>query len=146
AALVRSSEAAEDDPEEGARDLATRGFSSGDVLVGIAASGRTPYVLGALEAAARLGAATVAITSNPGSPVAMAATIAITPETGPEVVTGSTRMKAGTAAKLILNMLSTATMIRLGHVYGNLMVNVLPVNSKLKERAQRIISQAAKVG
>jgi len=144
-ALLKSVEAAEDDPEEGVRDLSARGFSAADVLVGIAASGRTPYVLGAVDWARRLGAATIGITSNPGSPLAELVEVAIVPLTGPEIIAGSTRLKAGTAAKLVLNMISTATMIRLGHVYGNLMVNVQPTNVKLKARALRILRQAAGV-
>lgn len=144
-ALTRSTEASEDDPEGGVRDLTARGFCASDVLVGIAASGRTPYVLGAVEWARRLGAATIGVTSNPGSPLAGLVDIAIVPLTGPEIIAGSTRLKAGTAAKLVLNMLSTATMIRLGHVYGNLMVNVQPTNVKLRARARRILRQAAGV-
>ena len=145
-ALARSTEASEDDPEAGARDLVERGFTSADVLVGIAASGRTPYVLGAVRAAAKMGAATIGISSNPGSELGQLADVAITPVTGPEIIAGSTRMKAGTAAKLVLNMLSTAAMIRLGYVYGNLMVNVQPTNSKLADRARRILRHAAAVG
>lgn len=139
-ALRRSTERAEDDTAQGGRDLEARGFSAGDALVGIAASGRTPYVLGALEYARRLGALTVGLACVPGSPVATAAEMAITPDTGPEVVTGSTRMKAGTATKLVLNMLSTAVFVRLGYIYGNLMVNAQPTNSKLADRAARIVS------
>jgi N-acetylmuramic acid 6-phosphate etherase len=139
-ALRKSVERAEDDPEQGARDLEERGFSAQDVLVGIAASGRTPYVLGGLAYARRLGALTIGLSCVPGSKVEQAAELAITPATGPEVVTGSTRMKAGTATKLALNMLSTATMVRCGYVYGNLMVNMQPTNGKLADRAARIIS------
>lgn len=139
-ALRRSIERAEDDPGQGVRDLEERGFSAGDVLVGIAASGRTPYVLGGLEFARRLGALTIGLSCVPGSPIAEAAEIEITPATGAEIVTGSTRMKAGTATKLVLNMISTAVLVRLGYVYGNLMVNVQPTNSKLADRAARIIS------
>lgn len=139
-ALRHSVERAEDDPGQGARDLVERGFGAKDVLVGIAASGRTPYVLGAIEHARGLGALTIGLTCVPGSPVAGAAELAITPATGPEVVTGSTRMKAGTATKLVLNMLSTGTLIRLGYVYGNLMVNVQPTNTKLSDRAARIVA------
>lgn len=146
AALRRSIERAEDNPDLGARDLEEHGFSAGDVLVGIAASGRTPYVLGAMEHARRLGALTVGLTCVPESPVARAAEIAIVPETGPEVVTGSTRMKAGTATKLVLNMLSTGALIRLGYVYGNLMVNVQPTNTKLADRAARIIATITGLG
>lgn len=139
-ALRRSTERAEDDTAQGGRDLEARGFSAKDALVGIAASGRTPYVLGALAYARRLGALTIGLTCVPGSPVAAAAEIAISPDTGPEVVTGSTRMKAGTATKLVLNMISTAVFVRLGYVYGNLMVNAQPTNSKLADRAARIVS------
>jgi N-acetylmuramic acid 6-phosphate etherase len=115
-------------------------------LVGIAASGRTPYVLGAIEAANKLGALTIGISCTPDSPLAHRARIAITPLVGPEVIAGSTRMKAGTATKLVLNMLSTAVMIRLGYVFGNLMVNVQPRNGKLRDRATRIIAASAAVG
>jgi N-acetylmuramic acid 6-phosphate etherase len=139
-ALRHSIERAEDDPGQGARDLADHAFCENDALVGIAASGRTPYVLGAIEHARALGALTVGLTCVPGSPIAAAAEVAITPDTGPEVVTGSTRMKAGTATKLVLNMLSTGTLIRLGYVYGNLMVNVQPTNTKLRDRAARIVA------
>jgi len=145
AALEKSSESAEDDPEAGRRALEARNFTSGDVLVGIAASGRTPYVLGAIRAARALGAATVGISCTPDSELAEAAQIAITPLPGAEVIAGSTRMKAGTATKLVLNMISTAVMIRLGYVYDNLMVNVQPRNSKLEDRARRIIVEAAGV-
>jgi N-acetylmuramic acid 6-phosphate etherase len=140
AALRRSIERAEDSPELGARDLEEHDFDSGDALVGIAASGRTPYVLGGMEHARRLGALTIGLTCVPGSPLATSAEIAIVPATGPEVVTGSTRMKAGTATKLVLNMLSTGALIRLGYVYSNLMVNVQPTNTKLADRAARIVA------
>jgi N-acetylmuramic acid 6-phosphate etherase len=146
AALGRATEASEDDPESGRRDLADRGFTGKDALVGIAASGRTPYVLGAIEAANKLGALTIGISCTPDSPLAHRARIAITPLVGPEVIAGSTRMKAGTATKLVLNMLSTAVMIRLGYVFGNLMVNVQPRNGKLRDRATRIIAASAAVG
>ncbi len=135
AALARATEATEDDPEAGRRDLAARGFRASDALVGIAASGRTPYVLGAVAAARELGALTIGISCTPDSELATRVKIAITPLVGPEVIAGSTRMKAGTATKLVLNMISTAVMIRLGYVYGNLMVNVQPKNSKLADRA-----------
>jgi N-acetylmuramic acid 6-phosphate etherase len=144
-ALARSSEACEDDRSAGVRDLMTRGFAPGDALVGIAASGRTPYVLGAIDAARRMGAFTVGISCTPNSELARAAEVAVTPLPGPEILTGSTRMKAGTATKLVLNMISTATMIRLGYVYGNLMVNVQPTNQKLLDRARRIVAAAAGV-
>jgi N-acetylmuramic acid 6-phosphate etherase len=146
ASLERSSEVSEDDPATGARDLADHGFSIGDALVAIAASGRTPYVLGAVAEANRLGALVVGVSANAGSELSRAVGIPITPLTGPEVISGSTRMKAGTATKLVLNMISTGVMIRLGHVYGNLMVNVQPVNSKLTARARRILREAAGVG
>jgi len=145
AALSRATETTEDDPATGARDLMERGFTARDVLVGIAASGRTPYVLGAVAEARRLGAVTVGIGCTPDSELARAAAIAITPLVGPEVIAGSTRMKAGTAQKLVLNMLTTGAFIRLGYVYGNLMVNVQPKNAKLADRARRIIAQAAGV-
>jgi N-acetylmuramic acid 6-phosphate etherase len=145
AALARSTEATEDDPETGKRDLRGRGFSAGDVLVGIAASGRTPYVLGAVAMARSLGALTVGISCTPDSELSRVVDIAITPLCGPEVIAGSTRLKAGTATKLVLNMISTATMVRLGYVYGNLMVNVTPRNHKLADRAARIIAVSAAV-
>jgi len=142
-ALRNSVERAEDDPEQGRKDLEARGFSTGDVLVGIAASGRTPYVLGAMAYAESLGALIIGLSCTPASKVARAAEIAITPMPGPEIITGSTRMRAGTATKLVLNMISTAVMIRLGYVYGNLMVNVQPTNGKLADRARRIIATIA---
>ena len=145
AALSCATETTEDDPAIGARDLTERGFTARDVLVGIAASGRTPYVLGAVEEARRLGAVTVGISCTPDSELARAAAIAITPLVGPEVIAGSTRMKAGTAQKLVLNMLTTGAFIRLGYVYGNLMVNLQPKNAKLADRARRIVAQAAGV-
>lgn len=145
AALSRATETTEDDPAIGARDLTARGFTAADVLVGIAASGRTPYVLGAVSEARRLGAVTIGVSCTPGSELARAVDIAITPLVGPEVIAGSTRMKAGTAQKLVLNMLTTGTFVRMGYVYGNLMVNVQPKNSKLRDRAQRIIASAAGV-
>jgi N-acetylmuramic acid 6-phosphate etherase len=138
-ALARATEASEDDPETGRRDLAARGFRATDALVGIAASGRTPYVLGAIEAANKLGALTIGVSCTPHSALASRVQIAITPLVGPEVIAGSTRMKAGTATKLVLNMISTAVMTRLGYVFGNLMVNVQPRNAKLRDRATRIV-------
>ncbi|HTC75404.1 MAG TPA: N-acetylmuramic acid 6-phosphate etherase [Edaphobacter sp.] len=141
-ALRKSSESSEDSAEQGAADLAAAGFTGQDALVGIAASGRTPYVLGALQHANPLGALTIALTCVPNSPMAALTDIAITPLTGPEIITGSTRLKAGTATKLVLNMLSTGVMIKTGAVYGNLMVNVQPTNAKLIDRAQRIIMAA----
>ena len=138
-ALRHSVEGAEDSPELGATDLRAHGFTAKDVLAGIAASGRTPYVLGAMEYARSRGAVVVGVSCVPNSEVARAAQIAITPAVGPEVVTGSTRLRAGTATKLVLNMLSTGAMIRLGMVYSNLMVNVQPTNEKLADRAERIV-------
>jgi N-acetylmuramic acid 6-phosphate etherase len=146
AALRSSIEPAEDDPTLGARDLEGHGFRASDVLVGIAASGRTPYVLGGMEYARGLGALTIALTCVPGSPLAQAAEMTIVPATGPEVVTGSTRMKAGTATKLVVNMLSTGVLVRLGYVYGNLMVNLQPTNSKLADRATRIVASMTGLG
>jgi len=144
-ALTRSSEGAEDHAAMGASDLLARGFQGRDVLVGLAASGRTPYVLGAVAEAERLGAVTIGIGCTPGSALARAVRIPITPLVGPEVVAGSTRLKAGTAQKMVLNMLSTGAFIRLGYVYGNLMVNVQPGNAKLAGRARGIVAQAAGV-
>jgi N-acetylmuramic acid 6-phosphate etherase len=138
-ALRHSVEGAEDSPDLGATDLRAHGFTANDVLAGIAASGRTPYVLGAMQYAHSLGAVTIGVSCVPESEVARAAQIAITPAVGPEVVTGSTRLRAGTATKLVLNMLSTGAMIRLGMVYSNLMVNVQPSNEKLADRAERIV-------
>jgi N-acetylmuramic acid 6-phosphate etherase len=138
-ALRHSIEGAEDSPELGATDLRAHGFAAKDVLVGIAASGRTPYVLGAMEHARLLGAVTIGLSCVPESAVSRAAQIAIAPAVGPEVITGSTRLRAGTATKLVLNMLSTGAMIRLGTVYSNLMVNVQPTNVKLADRAERIV-------
>ncbi len=148
-ALRLSSEHSEDSPEEGARDLQNAGFAADgqpDTLVGIAASGRTPYVLGALAYARQLGALTVGLSCVPGSAVSQAAELAITPATGPEVLTGSTRMKAGTATKLVLNMLSTGVLVRTGATFGNLMVNVRPTNAKLVDRAERIVGEATGCG
>ncbi len=144
-ALRKSSEQSEDSPEQGAADLAAAGFTGQDALIGIAASGRTPYVLGALQHANPLGALTIALTCVPDSPMSTLADITIAPITGPEVLTGSTRLKAGTATKLVLNMLSTGVMIKTGAVYGNLMVNVQPTNAKLIDRAQRIIMAATNI-
>jgi len=139
-ALATSVEASEDDPAAGARDLVASGFGSGDVLVGIAASGRTPYVLGAVARAREMGAITCGISCTPDSELSRAVDYPMEPAPGPEVLAGSTRMRAGTATKLVLNMISTAVMIRLGHVYGNLMVNVQPRNTKLEDRARRIVA------
>jgi N-acetylmuramic acid 6-phosphate etherase len=142
AALARAIEATEDDPAIGVRDLRARGFEARDVLCGIAASGRTPYVLGAIDEANRLGAVTIGISCTPDSDLARRAKIAITPLPGPEIIAGSTRLKAGTATKLVCNMLTTGSFIRLGYVWGNLMVNVQPKNTKLLDRSKRIIAEA----
>lgn len=144
-ALARATEASEDDPGQGAQDLVKRGFSSTDVLVGLAASGRTPYVLGAVRKARALGAITVGVSCTPDSELSREVDIAIEVVPGPEVIAGSTRMRAGTATKMVLNMISTAVMIRLGYVYRNLMVNVQPKNEKLLDRARRIVSESASV-
>jgi N-acetylmuramic acid 6-phosphate etherase len=144
-ALAHTAEVTEDDPLLGARDLEARGFAAQDALVGIAASGRTPYVLGAVAHARSIGALAVGISCTPDSELSRAAEFPIELLAGPEIVAGSTRMKAGTATKLALNMISTAAMIRLGHVYGNLMVNVQPRSVKLRDRAVRIIMEAAAV-
>ncbi|EHE0025421.1 N-acetylmuramic acid 6-phosphate etherase [Vibrio cholerae] len=141
-AMFTAQEGAEDNATLGAHDLQQIDFSSKDVLVGIAASGRTPYVIGALEYANDLGATTIALSCNPGSPIAEIAHIAISPVVGPEALTGSTRLKSGTAQKLVLNMLTTASMIRLGKSYQNLMVDVRATNRKLIARAVRIVMQA----
>ncbi|MEW8979411.1 MAG: N-acetylmuramic acid 6-phosphate etherase [Symbiobacterium sp.] len=141
-AVFRTREGAEDSREQGAADIAER-VTAKDVVVGIAASGRTPYTIAALEEARRRGCATIAVTNNPGSALAAAADIAIAPVVGPEVVMGSTRMKAGTAQKMVLNMLSTGAMIRLGKVYTNLMVDMQASNEKLRQRAIRMVALAA---
>jgi len=141
-ALSRATETTEDDPAIGVRDLLARGFSSKDVLCGIAASGRTPYVLGAIDRANQLGALTIGISCTPDSELSRRATIAIAPLPGPEIIAGSTRLKAGTATKLVLNMLTTGAFIRMGYVRGNLMVNVQPKNAKLLDRSLRIIQTA----
>jgi N-acetylmuramic acid 6-phosphate etherase len=144
-ALVRSVEAVEDEPDAGANDLKASGFGSGDVLVGVAASGRTPYVLGAIAEARRIGAITCGISCTPDSELSRAVDYPMEPKPGPEILTGSTRLRAGTATKMVLNMISTAVMIRLGCVYGNLMVNVQPTNQKLTDRALRLIESATGV-
>ena len=141
-ALRHPIEGAEDSKEQAVIDLQTIQFSSKDVLVGIAASGRTPYVIGALEYAKSLGSATVSIASNPNSAMANIVDIAIDTVVGPEVLTGSSRLKSGTAQKLVLNMLTTASMILMGKCYQNLMVDVQASNEKLKARAIRIVMQA----
>lgn len=144
-ALRRSVEGAEDSAVQGARDLSARRIRRRDVVVGIAASGSTPYVLGALRLARKRGAFTIALTSNRRSPIAHLARITIAPNAGPEAIAGSTRMKAGTAQKLVLNLLSTAAMVRLGYVYDNWMINVTNTNRKLQRRALRILEEAAGV-
>ena len=138
-ALYRATEASEDDRAAGARDAEARGVGARDALVGLAASGRTPYTIGAVEYARASGAFTAAVTCAPGSPVTRAAEVAIVPEVGPEVLAGSTRLKAGTAQKMVLNMISTAVMIRLGYVTGNRMTNLQPRNVKLRARSLRIL-------
>lgn len=141
-AIFRAKEGAEDSPELAAEDLQSRKFTKNDVLVGIAASGRTPYTLGGLKYARSIGATAISVTCSPNSPMSAEADISICATPGPEVITGSTRLKAGTAQKMILNMLSTGTMIKLGKVYGNLMVDVKATNLKLAERARRIVMDA----
>jgi len=142
-ALTHAVEGAEDNPRQGARDLVAHGLNRNDVVVGITASGSTPYVLGALEFARRRGATTVGVAANPRTPITRLAAISILTETGPEAITGSTRMKAGTAQKLVLNMLSTAAMVRLGHVYDNWMIRVALTNQKLQARGLRILVEAS---
>lgn len=144
-AMFKAVEGAEDNAEAGREDMKQINLSAKDVLVGIAASGRTPYVLGAMAYAHEIGAKTVALTCNKASEMNEVADIPIGVETGPEVITGSTRMKCGTAQKMVLNMLSTGAMIRLGKVYGNLMVDVMPTNEKLVRRAISIVATAAGV-
>ena len=141
-ALSRAVEANEDSRELGMREMRKKRPTKKDVVVGIAASGRTPFTVAAVEYARKVGAKAIAVTCNPDSPLERAAELAIVVETGPEVVAGSTRMKAGTAEKLVLNMLSTGAMVRLGYVYGNLMVNLHQKNSKLTERAITIVGKA----
>ena len=139
-ACHRAVEASEDDAEASRVDLDQRGFNKDDALVGIAASGRTPYTVGAISYARQLGAFSVGLTCVPGSPITEVAEVSIVPVVGPEVVTGSSRLKAGTAQKMILNMISTATMTRLGYVSGNRMSNLQARNQKLRERAARILA------
>ena len=141
-AIFKAVEGAEDSKELGVEDMKGISFAAGDVLVGVAASGRTPYVLGCMEYAKELGAVTVSVTCCPGSVLDSFADIGIAPAPGPEVVTGSTRMKSGTAQKMVLNMLSTGAMIKLGKVYGNLMVDVKPSNEKLIRRCVTIVCAA----
>lgn len=138
-ALARAVEGAEDNPEASAWELRERGLGAGDAVVAISASGKTPFVLGALEAAHAAAARTIAITCNPRSPLVEAAEIALVPQVGPEVIAGSTRMKGGLAQKMLLHLLSTTVMVRLGYVSGNLMANLSPSSDKLRRRAVRIV-------
>src|SRR6266567_425451 len=142
-AITEAVEGAEDSARAGERDLRAKKLTRRDVVVGIAASGTTPYVLGALKYAGKRGAMTVAVTSNLRMPVGRLAKIVIAPEVGPEVLTGSTRLKAGTSQKMVLNMLSTAVMARLGHVYENLMIDMVLTNEKVAERSVRILVEAS---
>ena len=142
-ALTGAVEGAEDSAREAVRDLRARRLKPSDIVVGIAASGTTPYVLSALSFARKRGATTIAVTSNRKAPIARSARIVIATELGPEIVTGSTRLKAGTSQKLVLNMLSTAAMVRLGHVYDNLMIDVALTNEKLRQRGLRILAEAS---
>jgi len=144
-AMIRAVEGAEDSAELGRDDVRIHGITEKDVVVGIAASGRTPYVLGALKEAQMIGAKTIAVSCNDSAIINDGVDVAIGVVVGPEVLTGSTRLKAGTAQKLVLNMLTTASMIRLGKVYGNLMVNVQATNQKLRERVKRIIMEVTGV-
>jgi N-acetylmuramic acid 6-phosphate etherase len=145
AALASALEADEDSRELGRREMAKRKPGRNDVIVGIAASGRTPFTIAAVEYAKSKGSQTISVTCNRNSPLQRAAHLAIVTEVGPEVISGSTRMKAGTAQKMVLNMLSSGAMTRLGYVYGNLLVNVTPRNSKLAARGVSILQQAAGV-
>ncbi|WP_268967481.1 MULTISPECIES: N-acetylmuramic acid 6-phosphate etherase [Yersinia] len=145
-ALLKAVEGAEDDILLGERDLQDLKLTPTDMVVGLAASGRTPYVIGALRYARQLGCPTAAISCNPDSPIAQEAQVAISPVVGPEALTGSTRMKSGTAQKLVLNMLSTGAMVKLGKVYQNLMVDVKATNEKLVDRACRIVVEATGAG
>ncbi|HKA49888.1 MAG TPA: N-acetylmuramic acid 6-phosphate etherase [Candidatus Dormibacteraeota bacterium] len=144
-AMTRAVEGAEDDEQAGAADVAGLGLAPGDAVVGISASGRTPYVLGAIRHAAAVGALTVGISCNADTDLSRAVAQPIEVDTGPEVIVGSTRLKAGTAQKLVLNMLSTAAMVRLGKTYGDLMVDLQATSEKLRDRARRIVAQAAGV-
>lgn len=144
-AIEKAVEGAEDDESQGVKDLQERQLTPEDIVMGIAASGRTPYVIGALKYANEIGANTVSLTSNIGSEISQHANIQIEVETGPEVLTGSTRMKAATAHKIILNMITTTTMIKMGKVYENLMVDVKATNQKLRERAQNILATITSV-
>ena len=144
-AIFRAKEGAEDSKELAVLDLKYKHLNENDTVVGIAASGRTPYVIGGLEYANEIGALTISVTCNADSQVAKEAKIAISPVVGAEVVTGSTRLKSGTAQKLVLNMLSTGSMIKMGKVYGNLMVDVKATNEKLVERSKKIVCEATGV-
>jgi N-acetylmuramic acid 6-phosphate etherase len=146
AALTESIEGAEDNLDSGAAEIAELDVNANDSVVSLAASGRTPYAIGGLKEARRRGALTVSIACNHPSPLGKLADIEITPLVGPEVITGSTRLKAGTAQKMVLNMISTAVMIRLGKTYSNLMVDVQPTNVKLRQRARRIVAEATGLG
>ena len=141
-AIFRAIEGAEDSKQIAESDLKSKGLTENDAVVGIAASGRTPYVIGGLEYANEIGALTISVTCNDNSPVSAVAKISIAPVVGAEVVTGSTRLKSGTAQKLVLNMLSTGAMIKLGKVYGNLMIDVKSTNEKLTQRAKLIVCEA----
>lgn len=142
-ALTSAIEGAEDQRDQGALDLQAYALSQRDVVIGIASSGRTPYVLGALEYARSVGAATIGLACSPNSPMVSLADRMITPVVGPEILTGSTRLKAGTATKLVLNMLSTGAMVLLGKTYGNLMVDLRATNEKLRDRSVRIVQKLA---
>lgn len=144
-AMLTAVEGAEDDEQLGQNDLQTLGLDANDVVIGIAASGRTPYVIGGLDYANRIGARTIAISNNLGSYIGKISNVAIELETGAEILTGSTRLAAGTAQKETLNLISTITMVRIGKVYSNLMIDVRPSNQKLQQRAINIVSQVAQV-
>lgn len=144
-ALTDAVEGAEDDPGQGVEDMIARAVGPGDAVVGVAASGRTPYVAGALRQALGAGAVTIALSCNPGADLSGIAEYAIEVDTGPEVLTGSTRLKAGSAQKQVLNMISTGLMVRTGRTYGNLMVDVHPTNAKLRSRAVRLVQTIAEV-
>lgn len=145
AALSRAIEGAEDHAERAEFELRERGLRAGDVVVAISASGRTPFTLAGIEVAHDVGARSISITCNPGSPLAEAAEVAIVPEVGPEVIAGSTRMKGGLAQKMVLNLLSTTVMVRLGHVCGNLMTHMVPASDKLRERGVSIVMRVGKL-
>ena len=145
-AMFRAAEGAEDDLQAGVSELKQAGLSQRDVLIAVAASGTTPYVLGGLEYARQVGALSIGVSNNPGSPLMLRAEVAIALDTGPEVISGSTRLKAGTAQKITLNTLSSAIMVRLGKVYGNLMVDLQVTNAKLRRRALRLTMLASGAG